>query len=788
MSSPLRSKLRRLVHGDATWVPVQNLLVRIVTAAAGWPDLESAQPVRAPSRADQLALSGFISMADWIASASDETHFRGVACFDDVSMEGARHRAVAAWSWLGLRGGWGSLDSPGAGHFLERFGQAPRPFQAMVVEAAESMPVPGLMVVEAPMGEGKTEAALAAAEILAARFGCDGVYVAMPTQATSDAMYDRVNRWLGSFEARPDLALLHGRRLLSERIRARERSVTAHDGQGEDVDGYGMATGAPSFASVCEDLPAGEDEAGRPAEWFFGRHRGLLAANCVGTIDQVLYAGTRTKYVALRYAGLAGKVVIFDEVHATDTSMAQFLAEVLWWLGNGTVPVVLLSATLAPAQRDSLVTQYLEGATVATTTAAAPVPAVNGYPGVTCAWPGPAAAQYDVRSAGAWRQSLEMEVSLCEEDGTDSDGAVLDALAGRLRGGGCALVIRNTVARAQQTYRRLRESFGDDVVLLHSRFTAEARARKTKVLLNRLGADGRLRPDRLVVVATQVAEQSFDIDADVLVTDLAPVDLLLQRAGRVHRHDRPTSARPAAVRLPEIVVTGLRFGAGNPWFPAGSEAIYGRHHLLRSAALVNAAAGGTGWSVPADVPALVATAYGTGQECHAVPGEWAADEAQAAAEWAIKEAERRRAAKPYLLTAADQRYVPTLAGLHTRGGQATDVERHVRVRDGEMGEEVVVVIDDDGDLRTVEGLRLGPTGEAGCNRPEEVLGSSVRLPAYDAAIAAAVYELRPLPGWDGDPWLGKARALRLDRSRRAELDGRLVTYDDENGLEIGQRR
>lgn len=774
--APQQVDRRRALHGDESWRPVQELLVYIVTAVAGWADLAAAQPRSAPARADQLALSGFITMADWIAS--DERRFRGIDRLELVSAAKATERAATAWADLGLRGGSVGRTEIGADGFSERFGRPPRLSQQMVIDAARTMPAPGLMVIEAPMGEGKTEAALAAAEVLAARFGANGIFVAMPTQATSDAMYKRVREWLGSFDGPLELALLYGRRLMTERVRARPASTA--EGDASETDEYGCPYASPSFASVAEDRTA--VEADRPAEWFLGRHRGLLTANGVGTIDQALYAGTRTKYVALRYAGLAGKVVIFDEVHAADMYMTEFLGEVLRWLGNGRVPVVLLSATLSPVQREHLVSEYLEGATVATKTTLEPVPAATGYPRILTACARDRVC-YDARSAPSWRPSVTVDISVRQEEHPDDTGPVVKALRARLADGGCALVIRNTVRRAQQTYKDLRADFGQDVVLVHGRFTSNARARTTERLLVALGPDGRLRPKRIVVVATQVAEQSFDVDADLLVTDLAPIDLLLQRAGRIHRHQRAASARPFGLQTPSVIISGAQLGDARPWFPAGSEAIYGRHNLLRSAALVLRAVEEGGWSLPADVPALVAEGYGGEQ---LVPDAWAEDATLAAISWAEGAKKLRDEAAPYLLTVAGQHYAPTLAGLHALGGQSP--ERYVPVRDGSMGEEVILVIREGGEWRTVDGLRLGPNGDAARDRPEEVLGASVRMSSSDVALVREVEKLEPLPGWRGDPWLGSARALPLDCYGCVQLGSYKLEYDPELGLVVETHR
>lgn len=774
-----RAKRRNHGGDHESWTRIQQLLLQAVILAAGWDEPAAACPVGMPSRADQLALSGFITMADWIASDTRPPRFAGVEHLSEVSMESARRRAGEAWASLALRGGWGRLGHPGPGLFAVRFGADPRPTQEMVVRAAQRLPEPGLLVVEAPMGEGKTEAALAAAEVLAARFGCNGVYVAMPTQATSDAMFERVRRWLDTFDPPPQVALLHGRRRLSGGIEERQAA-----GGGIELDEHGLLD---PFAALCEELPRNHDAAGHPADWFYGRRRGLLAANGVGTIDQALYAGARTKYVSLRYAGLAGKVVIFDEVHAADTYMSQFLGEVLWWLGNGQVPVVLLSATLAPGQRDRLIERYLAGSVGLAQAPESPALGMltAGYPSVTSAWSTAGHVHRSTEAAAPWRASLEVRLSVRGEAPDAETPITHQVVAELVAGGGCALVIHNTVDRAQRSFQALRPLFGDDVVLLHSRFTADARARTTQRLLDCLGRDGGRRPRRLAVVATQVAEQSFDVDADVLVTDIAPVDLLLQRAGRLHRHQRAGSERPSNVKDPQIVVTGLRLQAdGAPWFPSGSEKVYGRHHLLQAAALVLEAARGSGWSVPADVPALVVAAYG---DAPVVPDGWLEDAERARARFDHEERQRTSSAQPHLLAMAGEKKKRDLAGLHKHDVLTSDAESVVRVRDGEMGEEVVLVrLDHRGGLETVEGIPLGPNGDAGRGRPE-VLGSVTRVPTFDSALASAVRELGPLPGWRDDPWLGRARALQLDHAGRAGVGASVLTYDPQLGLTIEPR-
>jgi CRISPR-associated endonuclease/helicase Cas3 len=207
---------------------------------------------------------------------------------------------------------------------------------------AARMPRPGLMIIEAPMGEGKTKAALLAAEILAARFGMDGVFVGMPTQATCDPMFSIVRRWLAGLDTTlaDQVALLHGKRRFNSEwqqlLTGNDNPDSVYRSVGEDE--FGLAD--PYLADDCDACSTGRPQRSAPAEWFLGSKRGLLAPFAVGTIDQLLIAATRTKHVMLRMAGLAGKVVVLDEVHAADIYMSQFLEEGLRWLAQAGVPVV----------------------------------------------------------------------------------------------------------------------------------------------------------------------------------------------------------------------------------------------------------------------------------------------------------------------------------------------------------------------------------------------------------------------------------------------------------------
>jgi len=786
----------RSAHGDVTWREAQRAFVDRVAADLGT-DLGAFADLRRPRRAVQLALSGLIIMADWIAS--DQTRFSGQADLEDVSLGASRRRAEAAWTKLGLRGGWrrGRL-APESEKDLVRFrfgaSKSAYPAQAAAVELAREMPAPGLMIIEAPMGEGKTEAALVVAEVMARRFGADGVFVGMPTQATADPMFARVGQWLAGVDPDVPIGLLHGKARFNKEWAALRR-VTRFGGI-DDLPEAGSTAGPPGERATGEKR-AGAGRSGpvgkAAPDWLLGTKRGLLAPVTVGTIDQLLYAATRTKHVMLRHAGLAGRVVILDEVHAYDVYMRQFLFEALRWLADGGVPVVLLSATLPPELRRRLIQAYAQGASGNPEPDLRAIPPAEGYPRLTAVTTGNDGAVQTLPRAAPPGRALPgtVRVEVLAEEDAFGPGAVAAAVTAEVSDGGRALVICNTVRRAQEVFDLVNEEFVSDVVLLHSRFTAATRAERSAQLVDQLGPPGRkgaaTRPERLVVVATQVAEQSFDVDVDLLVSDLAPIDLLLQRVGRLHRHDRPGRDRPERLRQPRLLVSGLRLETdGTPSWPAGSATVYGDHPLLRAAALVLDAAAGPGWSIPARVPGLVADGYG---EAPLGPPGWAEMAARYRREWRDTQATRAAKAENFLLAGVDALGEPTLAGLHTNSSALAPDDDQVAaaVRDGKESLEVVLVRrGPERGYQLLSGRPIGPEGAAVNGDDallEELAGAMTRLPPLAAITAAARAELGPLPGWDrDDPWLRHARALVLDENLSVPLGRYVLTYDDDRGL------
>lgn len=447
-------------------------------------------------------LAGITCVADWVAS--DENFFPpGDA---PLTSEDGRRRAASALIQCGFR----RTDFRHGLSFRDIFGFDPYPAQQTFIDAVTE---PGVYVLEAPMGMGKTESALYAAYKFVETGVHSGFYFALPTRLTSDRIHERVERFLKSISSTPTaVKLAHGQAWLKE------------------------------FESGAEgsDKVAGN----RPPPWFNPSKRGLLFPFAVGTIDQALLSVLNVKHSFVRSFGLAGKVVILDEVHSYDAYTGTLLDELVARLRELGCTVIILSATLTNARRKALLGDKAPDAT--------------GYPLLT-----------GLRANGdAVVRALDpppaRKVHLHWIDATAE--SPLAAAVEKARAGCNVLCIANTVATAQEWFRKLKSEMLPDefpVGLLHAKFTAHDRdciENKWMVRLGKRPKEGPdPRPHGSILVSTQIVEQSVDIDADWMLSELAPVDMLLQRIGRLWRHERTN--RP--VGEPELAIVCAKMPMNN---------------------------------------------------------------------------------------------------------------------------------------------------------------------------------------------------------------------------------
>lgn len=526
--------------GDKDWDQQRENLVRLIHSLFGTPALPT-RPANGPAA---TVTTGLIVLADWLVSqihwvqARQRRWDRDPAGNWETHARRARRAAPAALRQAQLTPPTWRRTRTFEGLFPHLRGRHLHPVQDSLAAHLPTLARggPGLLLITAPPGEGKTEAALYAERVMGPAAGTNGLAFLLPTMATTDAMWARVRAHArANCRTPPPVTLLHSMAWL-------DAAYTPND--------LNTATCDPDTV----------------AEWLRGRHRGLLAGIAVGTWDQAVLSVLPHRYMAMRWLGLSGKTIVIDEVHAYDAHGHALTLRLLQWLGALGAPVILLSATLTGESAAALVHAYRHGAGHSDAPALTP-----SYPGwtYTSGSSGTITTSDSLESHRAHRLTINIRRGQHTHDPKVEGGrahALLRLLAPlQETDSGCALIVCNTVADAQATHDLLTTTWNTAssrpplVRLLHARMPARQRTAITRRLQRWTGPHGK-RPDRpFVVVSTQVAEQSLDVDFDLVISDLAPLALLQQRAGRCHRHprnDRPTWAPTGHPRLAVLTPTG----------------------------------------------------------------------------------------------------------------------------------------------------------------------------------------------------------------------------------------
>ncbi|MGO4612985.1 CRISPR-associated endonuclease Cas3'' [Nocardia sp. 2TAF39] len=742
--------------GVGEWERQRRALVAVVHQVAGSPE-----PVRRVSRAAAGIVCGVIMLADWLVSQTGFLRARSASVPARGDLRSLREHfdgSMREVPGLLRQAGLGELRlRPGS--FADEHGFAPNELQRSVEQMLPSLVSPrgGLLLVTAPMGVGKTETALTGARVLGDAAGAPGSFFGLPTMATADPMYSRLSEY-GNRRAAGSapLALLHSMAWMNS---AYQRGGTGDVVTGEDPD------------------DAVGDVAVLISEWLRGPKRGLLAPWATGTVDQALLASVRGRHNMVRMLGLVGKVLIVDEVHAYDAYMQQLLRRLLEWLGAVGVPVVLLSATVPEQVARRLVQSYLHGAGHE----------LGGemefcYPG----WLHADAGSGAVRSFAVRCPQSTLSVGLSRVDVDSEGGCDLGPAVRRLltplvgSGRGCVGIICNTVAEAQQTYRDLGEWFGEirdgggpvpELTLLHSRFPVDRREEITTNIVAAYGKNGS-RPWG-VVVATQVIEQSIDLDFDLIISDLAPVALLLQRAGRGYRH--AGNPRPDWAGGPRLEVLVPTSSGGVLTLPRSWPYVYPKALLRRTfELLVDRDREGTPIRIPQDVQAVMEVVY----DQSFADGTMAADDIENLADEQVKAA------------LADMVVIPgpgQIADLYALTDRELDDALFTTRLGADSGRVVCCFVDAEGrrwlgaDHTVAFPERgLGPHGRLTDEQVKAVLAKSIPVPG--TWMRGPMPENLPPAAWDKNPYLrkllvlmayeGAGGAMRLG-SRTCELSNEL---------------
>lgn len=736
------------------WDRAQRDIFEWALEVSGFSSVEELPRVKQPA---QVILSGLLIMADWIAS--NESYFPLISVEEnEVGNKVNRlETGFMAWRQSGL---WESSIKETRDIFERRFRFVPHDVQRVLSDKILQSQRPGIFILEAPMGIGKTEAALVAAEQLAAKTGRNGLYFGLPTQATSNGIFPRIEKWLESIAAEQNvddhlsIHLVHGKAALNEKFAEIPRSTNINIDESDN-------------GSVVVN------------EWFSGRKTTALDDFVVGTVDQFLMVALKQKHLALRHLGFSKKVVVIDEVHAYDAYMNQYLLEAVKWMGAYGVPVVILSATLPADRRVELIINYLDGMgrKIRKPERKSLVDKFGSesYPVITYT------DGFDIYQETDFpkRDNKNMVISRLQEED------LIETIENQLSGGGIVGLIVNTVRRAQDLAKRLSEKFGEDIVeLLHSGFIATDRIRKEQNLLQMIGK-GADRPKKKIIVGTQVIEQSLDIDFDVLISDLAPMDLLIQRMGRLHRHD---IKRPVNHQRPYFYVLGM---TDNLDFESGTSFVYGDYLLIRTQYFLPDTV-----TIPEDISSLVQKVYRNSDidfedENLNKKYQVAKNEHDVKIERQENKAKNYRIADP-ILVEKGSRKSNLIGWLKNPNLSESEETSYSQVRDIEETIEVIA-------LKKVES-GYGLFGKdkdisdyiTDYQLAREVAQNTLRLPqslSKSYNIDQSIKELenynnQHLPTWRKSTWLKGALGIIFDENNEFVLNGRKLRYNEKYGISM----
>lgn len=623
--------------------------------------------------------------------------------------------------------------------YQKRWGFCPRDVQKKMNEVIKETTDPGIIIIEATPGIGKSEIAMSSAEDLAAKTGCTGFYMGLPTQATSNAMFARVEQWLSKIgiEENKNLSirLMHGKSQFNSNF-----------------------TDLPKAENVDPDETNGSVVVN---SWFSGK-KSILDEFTVGTIDNLLLMSLKQKHLFLKHLGFSSKVVIIDEVHAYDTYMTSYLDRSLEWLGAYHVPVVILSATLPKNRRNELLKSYSRGKfNTEKFDAEVNWQQNQAYP-LLSVLDGEKLVQIDDFDK---QESQKIMVHRITDDGQEAISKVLN----KIRNGGIAGIIVNTVKRAQQLTQLVPSDV--PVKVLHSSFLAPDRNRLENELQNEIGKGAR-RPEKMIVIGTQVLEQSLDIDFDVLFTDIAPMDLIFQRIGRMHRH---LIKRPSSLNDPELFVMGAtKYGS----YGDANESIYDKYILMKTDHYL-----GDTVIVPDDISPLVQAVYDLNSDYEDKQLSEAREEFNQNYQKAKEKANVFQIKKP-----RPQKTIHGWLDREQLGLDRDEIKAQAAVRDIKETIEVILLQRKNNGYYLLNGQAIADIPDSQVEKT--VAQQIIRLPAAvtpDWELDDIIDQLetqtsKTFNDWQNSIWLKGALVIILDEQGITKLNDWKLTYTSQLGL------
>lgn len=703
------------------WADSQKELINYGLTLSGYDSLSKVPNV---SQQQAVLLTGILIMADWVASSEylndnpEKPMFPLIHLdqgFNDINFQHRFQDAISTWN---VSDNWQAqpfIDVKQ--HYEKRWGFEPRTVQRLMSQVIGKITDPGMIIVEAPTGIGKSEIAMTAVEQIASIIGTGGLFMGLPTQATSNAMFSRVNKWVKSLaednNSKLSIKLMHGKAQFNEKYHELPHAENVGDESSVVIN-----------------------------SWFSGK-KSMLADFSIGTIDHLLLMSLKQKHLFLRHLGLSGKVVVIDELHAYDTYMNSYLQRALQWLGAYHIPVIALSATLPAEKRFECIEAYYGGKYNRQFKDNVGLKESDAYPLLTY-MDGDQVKQFKDFPKTTKQQGNKI-IRLNADD-----KELIEKVVDSISDGGVAGVIVNTVKRAQQLAALVPKDISK--LVLHSSFLATERTRLEKKLQDAIGK-GADRPEKMIVIGTQVLEQSLDIDFDVLFTDIAPIDLIIQRMGRLHRHK---IKRPKKLYEPITYILGIN-SLGD--YGDANEAIYEKYYLMKTDHFLPDTL-----KVPEDVSKLVQEVYDPVTDAQIPDIQGPAHD--------VDVFNRREQHKASVYQIGMPHPKSNIHGWldQAQDGLDTDADAEAAVRDIKESIEVILVKHtNDGDF-LIDGTSLDDVDE------KLIAQQLICLPnAVTPNISKAIDELEKITSkyysnWQSSVWLKGALALPLDSKLNGKIE------------------
>lgn len=683
----------------------------------------------------QIVLTGLVIMSDWISSNTD--FFPLLENGNVESVEEQECRIEQGFAELSLPLSYDFADIIDETNILEsHFGIANgalNDMQKMVFDISKQISERGksaLMIIQEEMGKGKTEAALIAAENIS-RNRSKGVLFALPTQATTNAMLPRFISWMSSLSPSLGFAMQHSN------IRANQS--------------YEEIRHKSKIDDNTTELP-------NVNNWFEGSRKGILAPFTLCTVDQILMLALNSKFVALKHLGIGTKTIIIDEIHSCDLYMECFLNKALEWLAASNVSVIILSATLSKRQCTDMLKAYERGTgLLGSSLPPSACSELNeiSYPSISVATADGIDTHRIIRTDAPKQYEIDME------PGWDDERVIAEAYK-EIENGGILAIICNTVGKLQALYDVAAKRKPDDVELisLHSRYTSKDRSTIEAVLVDSLGKKRTIengRPNKALIIGTQVMEQSLDIDVDRMFSYLAPIDAILQRAGREHRHPVHNDGRSNSHKIPKMSIIGYNIKDGKISLNKGSSIVYGELLLLRTlSALTNYDKQTI--KVPDDVESLMDIVYSDVDiEPVGDPAEWEKMLAKAQEQYNKKRRTLELQANRFILNSPDNS--GNLIKLINCEDVQQDTDYAGGVRAGLNTAQAILLLSDGNEIRFASGDEAYDVSTRIKWAPQDIFDNTVPLPPN----VSGVYDKK-------DELTGERQDMLLERTSQEHIE------------------